>query len=410
MLERSLTKLIALTACVCSLAGCDTAEQSGVSDRSGIVAATDSSGWFRVPDDVPGPPILSISAHGIAHQTLAIGLADGPLEYLFGNIADVAVGRDGDMVVADPQAGSVSVFDRNGQFVRYVGRDGDGPGEHRRPASVAVADDGVIGVCGRRGLTVFEQMGRVLKASIAMPIPGGWCRLTASSSGGMIVSKEPPGSGDPWMLVLSASGAVTDSFPAPPPQLVINPDTLGFLFAYSPTMISEWRPDGSRIHVWTADPVIEVDRAPRDPAGGASLVRLDIERVPLLAGERRVLMDAIQLTIDRGRTYSETPDEIVERYKPVIAELGVGNDGLLWIRSSAPTRRVSAEERVYGSPLGDGWGEDVAWFLVDVDKMTLRSFEVPFPINLFEAAGDTIWAGYTSAESVPMLGRFEIRW
>ena len=33
--------------------------------------------WFRVPDDVPGPPILSISAQGVAQQTLAIGLADG---------------------------------------------------------------------------------------------------------------------------------------------------------------------------------------------------------------------------------------------------------------------------------------------------------------------------------------------
>ena len=42
--------------------------------------------------------------------------------------------------------------------------------------------------------------------------------------------------------------------------------------------------------------------------------------------------------------------------------------------------------------------------------MTLRSFELPFPIlAIEEAAGDTIWASYLSND-VPMLGRFEIRW
>jgi hypothetical protein len=63
-----------------------------------------------------------------------------------------------------------------------------------------------------------------------------------------------------------------------------------------------------------------------------------------------------------------------------------------------------------GSPTLGGWGEDGAWYVVDVDEMSLRSFEMPFPIGLLEAAGDTLWASYTSDEGIPMLGRFEIRW
>ena len=167
----------------------------------------------------------------------------------------------------------------------------------------------------------------------------------------------------------------------------------------------------SRIHVWTADPVIAVDRAPRDPRGegAVSQVHLDIERVPVPPEERRVLMDAIQVTIDRGAPYPD-PGEIVERYKPAIVTLTVGIDGLLWILASTPTRRVSQEERVYRYS-GLDWGEDGAWYVVDVDKMSLRSFEMPFPaVYILEAAGDTIWARYTSDEGVPMLGRFEIRW
>jgi hypothetical protein len=216
----------------------------------------------------------------------------------------------------------------------------------------------------------------------------------------MIVSKDPPGSGEGWTYLLSASGVVADSFPTPAAQLVINPDTLGFLFAYSPTMISKWRPDGSRVHVWTADPAIEVDRAPRDPESGASQVRLDMERVPVPPEQRRVLIDMIQVTIDRGRTYSETPDEIVERYKPAIYRLDVGLDGLLWIFTPSESRRVSEEV----------WEEDGAWYVVDVDEMSLRSFEVPFPMYVLEAAGDTIWGSFYSDGGVPMLGRFEIRW
>jgi hypothetical protein len=278
-------------------------------------------GRLRGPDDTMGPPILSVSAHGVAHQTLAIGLADGAEEYLFTGIFDVAVGRNGEMVVTDTRGRSVRIFDRNGQFVRYVGRDGDGPGEHREPTRVAITDDGVIGVCDRRGITVFEQEGRALRASIAMPARRGFCRVVPASSGAMIVSGEPSSPPERWTHLLSPSGTVTDSFPTPAARLVINPDTLGWVFVYSPYMISEWRSDGSRIHVWTADPVIEVDRAPRAPPGesAVSQVRLDIERVPVHPDLRREIIAAIQPTIDRGGGYSETADEIAERLKPAIA-------------------------------------------------------------------------------------------
>ena len=382
--------------------------------------------WFRVPDDVPGPPILSISAHGVAQQTLAIGLADGPEEYLFGQIADVATGPDGEIVVVDWPAHSVRVFDRDGRFVRHVGAEGDGPGEYRFPLRAAITDDGIIGICHRRGVTLFEQDG--VLADVAISIPGGWCRLSSASSGGMIISKEPRCNyvgfrcgwhSEWWTYLLSASGAVTDSFPTPAPRLTINLETLDFPSA--PFMISRWRPDGSRIHIWTADPEIEIDHAPRDPGGGgaASQLRLDLKPVPIPPEERRVWVESLQRRIDRAPLWSGIADELVPRDMPAIPFLTVGVDGLLWIHSPMPSGSLSERERAADTPLGngvdgwspgDGWSGVWYWYVVDVDEMTLRSFELPFPIlAIEEAAGDTIWASYLSND-VPMLGRFEIRW
>lgn len=382
--------------------------------------------WFRSPGDASGPPILSISAHGVAQQTLAIGLADGPEEYLFGQIADVATGPDGEIVVVDYQAHSVRVFDRDGRFVRHVGAEGDGPGEYRFPLRAAITDDGIIGICHRRGVTLFEQDG--VLADFAISIPGGWCRLSSASSGGMIISKEPRCNyvgfrcgwhSEWWTYLLSASGAVTDSFPTPAPRLTINLETLDF--PSLPYLISRWRPDGSRIHIWTADPEIEIDHAPRDPGGGgaASQLHLDLERVPIRPEERRVFVDMLQRRIDRAPLWSGIADELMPRDMPAIPLLTVGVDGLLWIHSQMPSGSLSEGERVADTPPGngvdgwspgDGWSGVWYWYVVDVDEMTLRSFELPFPIlAIQEAAGDTIWASYLSND-VPMLGRFEIRW
>jgi hypothetical protein len=124
------------------------------------------------------------------------------------------------------------------------------------------------------------------------------------------------------------------------------------------------------------------------------------------------LLDMVQRRIDRAPLLSGTADDLVPRDMPAITFLVVGLDGRLWISSPSPSGSVSEGERVADTPLRNGGnGQDGwYWYSVDVDEMTLRSFEPPFPIlAIEEAAGDTIWASYLSND-VPMLGRFEIRW
>lgn len=71
---------------------------------------------------------------------------DDDAEVVFGHIGDTAVDDDGRLYVADMQARQVNVFSRDGQFLRTLGRAGEGPGEFREPRALVALPDGLVGV------------------------------------------------------------------------------------------------------------------------------------------------------------------------------------------------------------------------------------------------------------------------
>jgi hypothetical protein len=75
-------------------------------------------------------------------EELSIGVADGAEEYIFGGIADVALGRDGSLYVFDRQVPIVRHYDASGKFLRNIGRAGSGPGEYRSASGIATTPDG----------------------------------------------------------------------------------------------------------------------------------------------------------------------------------------------------------------------------------------------------------------------------
>jgi hypothetical protein len=67
-------------------------------------------------------------------------------DIFFGLISKVCCDEQGDIYVLDSQVCKVYVYSPDGRLLRTLFREGDGPGEVRRPRSLALLGDGTVGV------------------------------------------------------------------------------------------------------------------------------------------------------------------------------------------------------------------------------------------------------------------------
>ena len=67
-------------------------------------------------------------------------------DVLFGVITDIIVGRDGNFYMLDSQLNEVQVYSPGGEYLRTIGREGEGPGEFRGAFNLLLLPNGNIGV------------------------------------------------------------------------------------------------------------------------------------------------------------------------------------------------------------------------------------------------------------------------
>jgi hypothetical protein len=102
---------------------------------------------------------------GQAPVAWTVGQAEGADHEMFGSITSVAFDASDNLYVLDHQSARVMMYDRNGRFVRQIGKRGGGPGELQAPFTLLVAPDGTvyIGDPMRRGYSVFGPDGAFLR-------------------------------------------------------------------------------------------------------------------------------------------------------------------------------------------------------------------------------------------------------
>jgi hypothetical protein len=64
----------------------------------------------------------------------------------FGVISDIEIDEEGNVYLLDAQLSEIKIYTADGEFIRSIGREGEGPGEFRRPSSMFFTKDGDVGV------------------------------------------------------------------------------------------------------------------------------------------------------------------------------------------------------------------------------------------------------------------------
>ncbi|MCP4574521.1 MAG: hypothetical protein GY838_19390 [bacterium] len=95
-------------------------------------------------------------------------------EVFFGNVGRVTTDPQGNVVILDGQLSEAHVYDRDGEHQATVGKEGDGPGEVRRPNDAFVMADGTV--CLLQGFP-----GKVIKLT-ADGLPAGDATFSAGAA------------------------------------------------------------------------------------------------------------------------------------------------------------------------------------------------------------------------------------
>ena len=194
----------------------------------------------------PGTPVQSTTIRRTADRAISlipirsIGSEQGEGD-AFGRIAQVAIRRDGSLVVLDPSIPAVLLFGPDGRYRQSMARKGDGPGEVRAPAYVANirGDSLVVFDAGHRRGLVYDAALRYVR-TIRFPPHLAIRRLIYDSTADRLLASGF-GPGEKFGVhALALDGTLLDRYVPTPSR----PELLGFQTSFLAGFVAPWRDGG----------------------------------------------------------------------------------------------------------------------------------------------------------------------
>lgn len=344
-------------------------------------------------------------------------------EYAFAAIADLRVGRDGTIYVADAQTPSLRAYDASGRFQRWLGRPGAGPSEFRS-----------INALGWRGDTLYAVDSSLDRVTFFAPRGGGASTLRVVVppmsdvfAPAVPIAWFPDGSG---LVRPGFAGhlAVEGRIPAIP-LLRVSRDgrvqrTVGTLehrdhriasIQYSGGATFLMRPlsgesllaiapDGNAFFVVDRP----VPRSPSDaqfrvtkirPRGDTTYSRM--YRSPAVAVSAASADSVVDEEFRRhAAALRDTGIPIrsairealaLPRFQPTITSVVAGRDGTLWLRR-------------------EGLGRDmVEWTVLDPSGNLFGRVELPARVHVYEAETGCLWGVELDELDVPWIVRYRVQ-
>jgi hypothetical protein len=312
-------------------------------------------------------------------EDLTIGVLDGPVHLIFGEITRMAEDHRGGIYVLDAQVPEIRHFDRTGQLIGTVGREGEGPGEYSRwSLGMAVDSAGVLFMYdwGIGRIVRFDADGRALDpwrihSSYSTTDRGPW--VYCDRLGQVLVTTRL---NDELGLLVVEDGRVKDTLAVP--QLPGVPELLGG--RYRVEKYWSWHPDGYFVVGVSREYSLEAHRP-----DGVLIIRRDVEALPVDSEEAEAVRRLFEW-MERQPMYSPPAGEWIPSVMPPFRGIKVGSDGRIWVRRNTHPIQIPVEENDLGQP-PVGWVQPFAYDVFEEDGTFLGEIRFPdrFEPHLFGA-------------------------
>lgn len=331
----------------------------------------------------------------VEHELTIGGEEDGPRS--FSDIRSFAVGDDGSVYLLEAQEHEVRVFDASGDFLRAIGRQGQGPGEFERPNGVDLTADGSLWVYAPAGvrLAQFTTAGEFVRSYLPTRHSWGWVWTGGISDDWRLYDSQfirVDTAGVQRLIATDLRAETVDTLPLPdcpatsagfysfPRGSMGIPHSSGRLTAVDP-----------RGRVWCVD-TREI-RVHEYRIGETDPVRTLVATVPaepVTPAER----DSAIASVERFKEQvgdAPTDYSLIPSVKAIVEGISMDDEGRVWVRARTAT----------GFQL-IGFGED---------GQALAAVPLPEPPHRWSpliVRGDRVWYVTTDEDDVPSLVRYRI--
>lgn len=347
-------------------------------------------------------------------EDLRIGVLEGEPEYMFGRVGDLAVGRDGSIYVVDRSVPEIRQYDAEGQFVRRIGAEGQGPGEYGLIEGIEVLPDGRLAIWDprHRRLTVYSADGRYQDSWLVPSGLHGSRTFGIDHAGHYYVMKtffdedQPPQEDKVWpkgFLKVASGGAVLDTIPLPsnPGDGFVLYGSEGPMYNFAQRFRYAWSPLGYLVAGHNRTYSFDLLR-PDEPV--LRIVR-DAEPVRLKAEERDQWRAwGAYFSKRSGKTYS------LPSTKPAFRDIYVGDEGRIWVDRYAEAVRREPRPRDDDRPerLPLTWRQPRTFDVFEPDGVFLGTVIGPPETWLVRWRGEYVWGVERGPSDEPYVVRFRI--
>lgn len=122
-------------------------------------------------------------------EDLVLGMDGNDPNQAFYGARAVDLDVDGNLWVLDAGNHRIQVFSAEGDFVRSLGREGQGPGELEQPSQLTIVADTVVVRAARRRLSLFDLDGEHLRDVQITDVTGSLLNFMPRDNGTFIASR-----------------------------------------------------------------------------------------------------------------------------------------------------------------------------------------------------------------------------